>query len=103
MMPLLASDVILYRRQQRRTHRESAVAILPFKLPVADSFMHPGRRSALYVAHDVGQFVSGEQTEQKVNMIGHTTHFFRYDVQRARRATKVGVQPFTPFRRDERT
>ena len=42
--------------------------------------------------------MGGANAQQQMHMIGHSTNGFGYNLQSFRRAAKVGVKPWTPYR-----
>lgn len=101
MMCLLAGDVTPRRRTMRPTHGEDRVAFLPRESRLV-SFRSPNRRSLLQLPDQFGWRVGGFQADQKMHMVLHAAHRFRYAAQTAHGAAEVFVERGPPFGADKR-
>jgi hypothetical protein len=101
MMLLLIRDVLLNRLPRGSAHRKCRIAFLPGKGPQADLLLHPFRGSLFQLAQNVRQAMSRFQTDQKVDVIGHTADALWKSAEAGDGPSQILVQPRTPFRRDD--
>ncbi len=101
MMFFLRCDVSLHSLTRWRANGERGIVFLPGKRMQANLFMYPNRRGFFQFAHNVRQTMGGFQSDQKVNMVGHTANALRKSAETGDGTAQIFVQASTPFRRND--
>src|SRR6185503_14446649 len=81
-MPFLVADVTLDLLAQARADGKCAVAFLPLEATEPKLRVHPLGGFAFEHAHEVSHAMRRLQTDEAMNMVGHTANGDRHSIQR---------------------
>lgn len=96
MMLFLPRNVISYGVEMRRAYGKGSIAFLPGEAFDADFFMNPSGRHGFCFPQQIGNPMSGFQTDQQMHMIGNAADFFGNAFEVFDDSSQKGMEPWPP-------